>query len=730
MANFTLHDTAGKPVSLYGFRGKKAVVLVFTGIDCPVGNLYMPRLAELAKAYKDKGVVFLAINANAHETAEQVAEHARAHGLDFPVLKDPGNRVADLLLVERTCEVLVLDGRARLRYRGAIDDQYGRGARKDGPAQTYLREALDAVLAGEEVETPATPVVGCPIDRVEPKPGRPDVPKGGPRVRPAAPEIVAALEEIEAKEPVEVGQVTYAADVAPILQDEVPVVPPPRPGRAVLAADLRRRPPPGRVDPRGGRRPPDAPLARRPALRPVRERPQPDRPRAGHAAGLGRPGDAPGRPRGPPRPQGRSRRAGRSARPTSSSRCPSPTPSRPRGCSTYVNFRVPTDFTEDRWVQAAEARPGDRSVVHHIIVYVDDHDQDRAAAAAVASTSAATPPATCPRSIPPGTAKQIPAGSDLIFQIHYTPIGKIRTDRSTVGLIFAKAPVTHQAYTHGIAQQRFVIPPGADNYPVASSFTFPTDAHLLSFMPHMHLRGKDFQYTATYPDGPSEVLLSVPAYDFGWQSYYRLAEPKAMPQGTRIDCLAHFDNSADNPANPDPTKAVSWGEQTFEEMMIGYIDYVEDAPIGSEAARPEARALGVEAVPSRPPLRLLRLLGRRPPSRIRTRPGSRPAFAGGPAERLHGRCMRGRAGRIPSRRGGRFAMIRGVIAGRGGRGRARRSLLGRRRRPGRGPRRRSPRSSTWSAAGRGRASRRPTASRAGPRRTSGPGSSPRGSRWR
>ena len=121
-------------------------------------------------------------------------------------------------------------------------------------------------------------------------------------------------------------------------------------------------------------------------------------------------------------------------------------------------------------------------------------------------------------------------------------------------------------------------------------------------MPHMHLRGKSFEYKATYPDGSSEMLLSVPAYDFGWQSYYTLAEPKAMPRGTRIDCLAHFDNSAENPANPDPEKAVIWGEQTFEEMMIGYIDYVEDAPIGPDADRPEARALGLADPPARPPL--------------------------------------------------------------------------------------------------------------------------------
>src|SRR5205823_6187646 len=138
VANFTLDDTSGQPVSLYGFRGKKAVVLVFLGTDCPVGNLYAPRLAELSRQYGDKGVVFLAVNSNAHESAEQAAEFAREHGIDFPVLKDTDNRVADQLLVERMCEAIVIDGRAQVRYRGAIDDQYGLGTRKDAPAKHYL----------------------------------------------------------------------------------------------------------------------------------------------------------------------------------------------------------------------------------------------------------------------------------------------------------------------------------------------------------------------------------------------------------------------------------------------------------------------------------------------------------------------------------------------------------------------------------------------------------------
>jgi len=186
-----------------------------------------------------------------------------------------------------------------------------------------------------------------------------------------------------------------------------------------------------------------------------------------------------------------------------------------------------------------------------------------------------------PSIFPPGTAKKIAAGSELIFQLHYTPNGKATTDRSKVGFILAKEPPTREALTIGIANPGFVIPPGAPEHPVRSQQLFRQDVRLLSFMPHMHLRGRSFRYTLTPPgDGAApEVLLDVPAFDFGWQSYYVLPEPRILPKGALLVCDATFDNSSGNPANPDPTSVVSWGEQTWEEMMIGYIDI--DVPVGT-----------------------------------------------------------------------------------------------------------------------------------------------------
>lgn len=573
LANFKLRDTSGKPVSLYGFRGKQAAVIVFTGVDCPVGKLYMGRLAELAAKYEPRGVAFLAIDSNQGEDADRAARDAKEHGVSFPVLMDPGNVVADALLAERTCEALVLDGKARLLYRGAIDDQYGLDAHKEAPTHSYVADALDAILEGRPVATPATAVAGCPIERAAPKVAAPAV-----KLRHADPEVLAALKQRDGE--VEVGPVTFASDVAAILQEKCQSCH--RPGQVgpfpLLtyddarrhAATIRevvddRRMPPWHADPRHGQFENDRSLSARQ--------------RATLLAWVDQ-----GTPLGDPKeiPAARTFPEGWTiGTPDAIFELPEPYTVAAQGVLPYQRFVVPTNFQEDRWVQAVEARPGDRSVVHHIIIYVDDHGA-RKRERRGDSHLGGYAPGDMASIFPAGSAKLIPAGSDLIFEVHYTPIGVVKTDRSSVGLTFAKEPPTRSAVTHPIAQGKFAIPPGDDNHAVESSFTFDRDAHLHGFMPHMHLRGKDFKYTATFPDGRSEVLLSVPAYDFAWQSSYRLAEPRAMPKGTRIDCIAHFDNSSKNPANPDPTKTVKWGDQTFEEMMIGYIEYVDDEPISKQ----------------------------------------------------------------------------------------------------------------------------------------------------
>jgi hypothetical protein len=234
----------------------------------------------------------------------------------------------------------------------------------------------------------------------------------------------------------------------------------------------------------------------------------------------------------------------------------------------YRYYTVDPGFTEDKWIKAAECRPDNRRVVHHIVaIFLPPGQPVRGMRGAMVGFAPGMPPTQFPE----GVAMLVPAGSKVIFQMHYTPDGSPEKDRSSLGLVFADPSEVKQRIGGGMAANRsFQIPPGADNYEVTSRHLFDKDVRLLTLTPHMHLRGKSFRYEAEYPDGAREVLLDIPHYDFNWQLRYHLAEPKLLPKGTQLHCTAHFDNSTDNLANPDPTKTVRWGDQTWEEMMIGY----------------------------------------------------------------------------------------------------------------------------------------------------------------
>lgn len=249
-----------------------------------------------------------------------------------------------------------------------------------------------------------------------------------------------------------------------------------------------------------------------------------------------------------------------------------------QGTIPYKFFTVPTNFTEDKWVSVAEIRPGSRKAVHHIIVTVVNPGGQVVRAGEGDALLAGYAPGEQPIRFEPGTAKLVKAGSSLRFQVHYTPDGTAIKDRSYIGLTFAKKPVKFQAITASALMFSFKIPAGDPDYEVRASWTAKSDVQLVSMMPHMHFRGKDFKFTATYPDGHQEVILSVPKYDFNWQLIYEVSKYVALPNGTRIDCVAHFDNSANNKFNPDPSKDVRWGDQTWEEMMIGWFTYVVPGP--------------------------------------------------------------------------------------------------------------------------------------------------------
>ncbi len=547
---FTLKDSVGKPWSLADASGKKAVVVVFLGTECPINNQYLPRLSELHKTYSDR-VAFVAVNSNAHDTPARIAGHAKANGIAFPVLKDSANVVADDFGARRTPEAFVLTPDGKVLYQGRIDDQIGIGYKRKAPTRRDLALALDEVLAGKSVSKPLTDVAGCLIAR--------------------------------AKKPTETGTITWTKHVSRIFQQRCQECH--RPGQVgpmplltfedalswsgmIREVIEEKRMPPWHADPRHGKFLNDRSLTaqqRETILGWIKQ----------------------GCPKGDPAelPAAKAWETGWGiGKPDVVFEMPNeftvPAEAGDRGIA-YRYFVVPTKFTEDRWVQAAEARPGAREVVHHIIVYV--FDRSRLGGGRGAGGGRRDPigdgflvayaPGDMPLRLEPGQAKKLPKGAILLFQMHYTPDGVERTDRSSVGLIFAKQPPKYEVRTRSIAQRWLSIPPGDAKYQATSRTTFDRDSELLSMMPHMHLRGKDFKYVVVYPDGKKETLLSVPKYDFNWQSSYRLEKPMRLPAGTRIECTAHFDNSVDNPNNPDPKKRVGWGDQTWQEMMIGFVDY-------------------------------------------------------------------------------------------------------------------------------------------------------------
>jgi len=281
------------------------------------------------------------------------------------------------------------------------------------------------------------------------------------------------------------------------------------------------------------------------------------------------------------------------------------------GVVEYQYFTVPSNFTEDKWIQAIEVRAGARSVVHHILVYAKDpaykgprrdsftvavpdmSKMQRPAGAGRGPQRPLTPeeqikrdpgilvgmmaPGTNPMVFKSGTAMKIPAGSLLTFQIHYTVNGKTPvTDQSSVGMIFAKTPPVQEVRDTYFANPTLVLPAGAPDTAIPSAIVFTEDSHITGMVPHTHLRGRTWEDRLVYPDGRTQVILSVPTYDFNWQTLYEFATPLAVPKGTRLETVAHYDNSPNNKSNPDATKEVHWGDQTFEEMQFTALLYTVD----------------------------------------------------------------------------------------------------------------------------------------------------------
>jgi beta-lactamase regulating signal transducer with metallopeptidase domain/peroxiredoxin len=541
--DFRLQDYLGKERSLADLADREVVVIAFLGTECPVSKLYGPRLESLAKKYKSRGVAVVGIDANQQDTPTELAHYARRHNVTFPLLKDPANRVADQFRAQRTPEAFVLDRDRRVRYWGRIDNQFGVGYARQEATEHYVAQAIDDLLAGRPVRAPRVDSVGCHIGRVSRTPPKGDVTYANQvsrvidrrcvechREGGIAPFALTSYEAVAA----------WAETIREVVQD--------------------RRMPPWHANPKYGHFTNDGrmPEAEKDLLYQWVANGVPK-----GSSDLPAPREfADGWALGPP---------------DLLLTIPEPITIPPTGVVDYQYVTVDPGFTEGKWVRASEIHPGARSVVHHIVVFVNPPGGDpilkeRGIGFEMVGGYV---PGSPPMRLDEGVARYVPAGSTFVFQIHYTPDGTPRQDQSQIGLYFADPATVHRTMQTGVAANLdFEIPPEADGYRVEAAHRFSHDMEVHSLMPHMHYRGKSFRAEVTYPNGSREILLDVPRYDFNWQNTYKFAEPKFMPEGTVLRCVAHYDNSADNLANPDPTVAVRWGEQTWNEMMIGYFEGV------------------------------------------------------------------------------------------------------------------------------------------------------------
>jgi peroxiredoxin len=551
-----LVDYRGRNWTLDDFKDDSILVVAFLGTECPLAKLYANELQEIADNYQDRSVQVVAVMSNRQDSLREIEAFARRQKLSFPVMKDAGNQFADQVGAERTPELFVYDAKRRLRYRGRVDDRYGIGYVRDEPRRRDLTIALQELLSGRQVSLPRTSAVGCIIGRSKVVDGKSDV------------TFTTHVAEILRKNCVGCHREGEIAPFSLIDYDEVA-------GWADMISEVvhDRRMPPWHATKEHQVFANDRTMSQEEidTLIAWAEAGAPRGPEM-EVAKLPKKVDGWQLPREPDvaftitegvlmnRRDGSSVTDGQFNVPEN-------------GKVRYQYFLVDPKFNEDVWLEAAELVPGNRRVVHHILCAVIPPGQ-RPTGAERSYLDVYVPGMRLV--LPPkGHAKRIRAGSKLMFQLHYTPIGTPQKDDSRLGLLLADPDeITHEVRTMSAVETDFRIPAGDPAHAVpAIAPAFPKNAILWSLFPHMHLRGSAFRYTLVTQDGEEKTLMDVPQYDFNWQTSYVLAKPIAIPEGSRIKCVGTFDNSEENLANPDPTQNVFWGDQTDEEMMIGYYNY-------------------------------------------------------------------------------------------------------------------------------------------------------------
>lgn len=552
VGDFALLDQQGNFRHLYYYAkdpATKAIVLFVQGNGCPLVRKRVPELKRLRDAYGTNGVVFWMLNANPEDKRAEVVSEAAEFGIDLPILLDETQLVAQSLKINRTAEVIVIEPNTwRIRYRGAIDDRLSYETQKPEATNEYLRDALDALLAGKPIQTPVTSSPGCAVTY-------------------AKTEMASYADTIAPMLKANCVSCHTRGGIGPFAMSSYEKV---RGWSEMMREVLvTRRMPPWQADPHVGKFGNDF------SLSPEQTRTLVQWINAGAPRG---PGTDPLVGYQPDLP------VWKLGKPDFIVDIPEQAvPAEGVFDYRYVTLDVPV--TNDVWLCATEIVPGNPRVLHHIIATTimsgEDPNKNGKSLTGYA-------PGMGPDRLPQGTGRLLQAGSQIIFQLHYTASGKAETDRSRLGLYVASTPPERELRSDVLIDSKFEMPPGDREFVTAQSRRFDRDVLLYTMNPHMHLRGKWMRYTARYPDGKEELLLNLPNYRFDWQRNYELQEPKRLPKGTELIVEAAYDNSALNLNNPDPTKTVGWGEQTFDEMFFASYRYTYP-----EAKRPVAQPAAV-----------------------------------------------------------------------------------------------------------------------------------------
>lgn len=558
-APFSLKSVHDKAIDVKTSVSPHWTVLCFLGTECPLTRLYGPRLEQMADECFDSEIRFVGINSNSQDSTEEICEYKIQYGINFPVIKDYGNVIADQYRVTRNPEVIVLDRTLRICYRGLIDDQYLPGITRTTPSKHYLKDAIEQLRRHQKVDVPSTEPVGCLIGRVRNGKNKDS--------------NVTYCDQVSRVLRSHCVECHREGEIGPFaLTDYDEVV-----GWADMILEV--------VD--DGRMPPWHASPRHGQFRNARQVPESDKEHLRTWVASGTPyGDPKQLPEEVEFVQGWQLPRSPDLVLQMSER-PFQVPA--IGTVEYQYFVVNPGFAEDKWISAAQVIPGSRSVLHHSIVFIRPPDGVRFRG--IGWLTGYVPGQRLPKSRP-HMARFVPAGSKFVFQQHYTPTGTVEEDLTKVGLVFSQDhEVSHEIFSLVGIDQEFEIPPHASDHAVQAKVSwFPENGELLSITPHMHVRGKSFRLFAGN-DKQQTILLDIPHYDFNWQHIYELSKPLSLAQIDAIEFHAVFDNSSTNLANPNPTQYVTWGDQTWEEMAVAFLEVSAPREVTySENAKPAKRS--------------------------------------------------------------------------------------------------------------------------------------------